>query len=226
MYAGVKTWNPFKGCDFTCTYCGPTFQAQAKRQKHNCTDCYEYTPHCHPERLTRIPSAGIVFVAGSADISFCPREFTHKIIAAIVRHNRACPHKEYYLQSKRPEYLAQFLPVLPANVLLVTTLETNRDKGYAAVSKAPVPTERYRQFTNLDWPRKVVTVEPLLDFDLAVFTDWLTTLRPEYVWLGYNSRPAQVTLPEPEETKVRDLIGNLKAAAVPVRGKSLRGIAV
>ncbi len=44
MYAGAKTWNPFKGCQFDCTYCVPSFQRQAKRQLHNCQKCYGYTP--------------------------------------------------------------------------------------------------------------------------------------------------------------------------------------
>ncbi len=37
MYKGAKTWNPFKGCLFDCSYCRPTFKAQAKRPK--CENC-------------------------------------------------------------------------------------------------------------------------------------------------------------------------------------------
>ena len=32
--------------------------------------------------------------------------------------------------------------------------------GYYQVSKAPPPSERYRQFLDLDYARKVVTIEP------------------------------------------------------------------
>ncbi len=72
MYKAAKTWNPFKGCQFDCTYCRPSFQLQSKRQMHLCRKCYNYEPHCHEDRLTKIPSASIVFVCGNADISFCP----------------------------------------------------------------------------------------------------------------------------------------------------------
>ena len=48
MYAEAKTWNPFKGCEFDCSYCVPSFQLQAKRQMHRCDACYRYIPHCHP----------------------------------------------------------------------------------------------------------------------------------------------------------------------------------
>ena len=70
MYANTQTWNPFKGCRFDCTYCRPSFQLQAKRQMHICGKCYKYEPHCHEDRLGKIPSASIIFVAGDADISF------------------------------------------------------------------------------------------------------------------------------------------------------------
>ena len=84
----------------------------------------------------------------------------------------------YYLQSKRPDCFAQFLDNLPENVIIVTTLETNRDEGYGRVSRAPRPSARYRQFKALEYPRKVITVEPMMDFDLEVFSQWLMTIRP------------------------------------------------
>ncbi len=41
----------------------------------------------------------------------------------------------FYLQSKEPACLAPHLESLPENVILVTTLETNRGKDYDKVSK-------------------------------------------------------------------------------------------
>jgi protein gp37 len=204
MYAAAKTWNPFKGCEFDCSYCAPSFQRQSKRQKNLCQDCYTYTPHCHEDRLDKIPSAKIIFVCGNADISFCPSDFARRIIDRIVKHNIRAPYKTYYLQSKRPEYFTPLLPLLPDNVILLTTLETNRDAGYAAVAKAPPPSVRYRQFKALKYPRKVVTIEPMLDFDHKTFANWICSIRPEYVWLGFNSKPESVALPEPTPEKVRN----------------------
>ena len=84
MYADAKTWNPFKGCAFACAYCTPSFQRQSKRQKHICRDCYTYTPHCHADRLAKIPSA--VISCPATLTSFCPPDFT-RIIERIRRHN-------------------------------------------------------------------------------------------------------------------------------------------
>jgi len=224
MYAEVKTWSPFKGCDFDCVYCRPSFQLQAKRQMHLCQRCYAYTPHCHPERLGKIPSAKIIFVCGSADISLCPPEFVRQIIAEIRQHNDRTLDKTYYFQSKRPECFRPFLADFPENVILLTTLETNRDEGYPAISKAPPPSVRYAQFKALDYPRKVITIEPVLDFDLDVFVSWIRAVKPKYVWLGFNSKPESITLPEPSEEKVQALANRLIAAGIEVRGKTLRGV--
>lgn len=224
MYATAKTWSPFKGCEFDCSYCRPSFQLQAKRQMHNCSACYNYAPHTHPERLSRIPAADIVFVCGNADISFCDPAFTRQIIAAIKQHNARKPDKTYYFQSKRPEYLAQFVAELPRNAIIVTTLETNRDEDYASISKAPPPSLRYQQFQALAYPRKVVTIEPVMAFDVDTFSRWIIDLRPEYVWLGFNSREAQVRLPEPTEADVQAFVNRVTAAGIEIRGKELRGI--
>lgn len=225
MYKETKTWNPFVGCLYDCVYCKPSFKAQMKRQKRRCLDCYKYKPHTHPERLKRIPSTKIVFVAAGADISFCPIEYTKEIIQAIKEHNKRCPYKTYYFQSKNPGYFEPLLKDLPTNAILLITLETNRDNGYRKISKAPLPTIRFRDFLTLDYPRKVPTIEPILDFDLDVFTERIRQIEPEYVWIGFNSRPKQVQLPEPPLEKVQKLINNLKEFTV-IKGKELRNLTI
>ena len=226
MYSDVKTWNPFKGCFFDCVYCIPSFQKQAKRQKHNCMDCYNYVPHYHHERIKKIPDADIVFVCGNGDISFCREDYVKDIIQAIKDHNRRKPSKTYYFQSKRPECFESFLNLFRENVIILTTLETNRDDGYENISKAPKPSGRYKQFLKLNYPRKVITIEPVADFDLDIFSGWIKEINPEYVWLGYNSRPKQVNMPEPNEEKVLNLISDLKSHGIMIRGKELRGIQI
>lgn len=235
MYKNTKTWNPFKGCRFDCVYCEPSFKRQAKRQMHNCTDCYNYVPHYHPERLkpSKIPSLQTIFVCGNSDISFCRKQYMFQIIEVIKRRNKLesikrrkkwRPEKTYYFQSKRPDYFEPFLSDLPNNAIILTTLETNRDKGYRQISKAPVPTVRYKQFLSLDYPRKVVTIEPVMDFDLDVFVDWIKSIDPEYVWLGYNSKPKQIQLTEPDEEKMFRFIIELKKNKIHIKGKELRNL--
>jgi hypothetical protein len=152
-----------------------------------------------------------------------PASLTRQIIDAVNRH-KSSKKKTFYFQSTCPGYFEEFLPLFPENVILLTTLETNRDAGYEAVSKAPPPSERYRQFKELKYPRKVVTVEPVMDFDADVFPQWLVDLKPEYVWLGLNSQPEPVQLPEPSHEKLRALVNVLVRAGIEIRGKELRGL--
>lgn len=155
---------------------------------------------------------------------FCKPEYTRQIIDAIKDHNQRRPEKTYYFQSKRPEYFEPFLSELPANAIILTTLETNRDEDYRDISKAPVPSKRYAQLKGLDYPRKVVTLEPVMDFDLEIFIDWIKSLNPEYVFLGYNSRPKQVIMPEPSEKKLMLFISELQKNNISIKGKDLRGL--
>ena len=109
-------------------------------------------------------------------------------------------------------------------MICVTTLETNRDEGYEKVSKAPPPSERFKQFLALDYPRKVITVEPIMNFDVREFADMILQIRPEYIWLGLNSRPESVEVPEPTPQKLASFVWLLSKAGIEIRGKDLRGL--
>jgi hypothetical protein len=201
----------------------PSFQRQAKRQKRLCGRCYAFTPHEHPERLGNIPSKPIVFVCGDADIAFARPDFVRQIMAAI-RDRRGRGGRTFYLQSKRPSCLQPFLAELPPSVALVCTLETNRDGGYDKISKAPPPSQRFAEFVALDHPRKIVTVEPVMDFGVDEFADWIERIRPELVYLGFNSHPRQVPLPEPTAEKLAAFAAKLVRGGIRIVGKDLRGI--
>jgi len=214
---GVKTWNPFKGCAFNCSYCKPSFQAQAKRQKHNCMKCYRYEPHTHPERLTKIPNSPIVFACGNGDVAFCDWRYLQTMLT--IASGR--PKQTFYFQSKRPSCFRGL--TIPDNVILVTTLETDFDRDYPQFvsDSAPLPYVRWKQFESLKHPRKIITIEPIMDFG-SCFAAYILAVEPEAVWIGYNSRPKQVKLPEPPLAKTLMLIAELEKAGIPVHRKTMR----
>jgi len=202
----VKQWSPFVGCKHNCVYCKSSFQAQLKRwAKKNDPECYEFEPHEHPERLNqKLPRTGymqFIFTCASGDISFCTTEYLMKIITRI----RSEPDKSFLIQSKDP---ATFNRVtFPRNVILGTTLETNRDDLYKRISKAPKPSRRYGDFVAVKHTTKMVTIEPVIDFDLKVLVSWMENINPCMVWLGYDSRSNH--LPEPKLEKVTRLYWEL-----------------
>lgn len=225
MYEDTKTWNPFVGCQFDCSYCEPSFKRQLKRQKKRCIKCYSYALHEHSERLNpeKIPNEKTVFVCGDSDVSFCNPNYFRKIIETMKQDKK--PGRIWLLQSKNPSYFKQFLPDLPKNTVLLTTLETNRDVEYDKASKAPLPSARYEDFMKLDYPRKIITIEPIMDFDLHAFVDWILRIYPEAVFIGYNSHPNELQLNEPSMEKTLDLIVALKGAGIRVLTKELRKMA-
>jgi hypothetical protein len=107
----------------------------------------------------------------------------------------------------------------PPNVLLGTTIETNRDNLYRGISKAPLPSKRYEAMLKLKHPRKIVTVEPIIDFDVDVLESWIRRIGPEAVYFGYDSK--NNFLPEPELKKVKILMRSFKQAII-VRLKVIR----
>ncbi len=204
MYShSVFQWNPFVGCRFDCIYCKRSFQAQAKRQKHRCTKCYNYEPHEHPERLTqKLPKTGygqFIFACASGDISFCSTEYLTKIRNRM--HSEA--HKTFLIQSKNPKTFSR--TIWPRNVILGTTIETNDNELYGrfGISKAPTPFVRWRDFADIKHPFKMVTIEPIIDFYQGTMTVDIKLLNPCMVWLGYDTK--KTGLPEPPIEKVKDL---------------------
>jgi hypothetical protein len=222
VYRDTKSWNPFVGCRFGCVYCKPSFQnliAWIGRMRH-CEPCKSYSPHEHPERLDRVPRDEAIFVCEDGDISFAEPRFMKSILETMRSDDRE--YRVWFLQSKNPRCLGQYVELLPENTYLLTTLETNRDEGYDTISKAPPPSERYKDFLSLKWNKKMVTVEPIMDFDLDTFSEWILSITPKAVFIGYNSHPKKVPLPEPEKKKTWQLIHTLEKNGILVLKKEMR----
>ncbi|MEM2130263.1 MAG: DUF5131 family protein [Candidatus Bathyarchaeia archaeon] len=199
-------WNVFVGCGFDCKYCEKSFQLQMKRQLHRCRRCYEYVPHFHRERLKQsLPLTrgdDFIWACSSGDITFAKPEWITQVLRVIQEK----PDRLFMLQTKNPIVFQKFK--FPPNVALTITLETNRDKDYRRISKAPLPSKRVRDFAAVKHERKFVTIEPILDFDVKEMVAALKQIQPERVYLGYDSKGCR--LPEPSLGKVLKLEAQLK----------------
>ena len=165
-----------------------------------------------------MPSDRVIFVLSNGDISFCDPIFVDKIVEVMKKDRRS--NRVFLLQSKDPAFFTDLLDGLPHNVVLMTTLETNRDSQYSEVSKAPLPSQRFHDFLQLAWDRKALVMEPILDFDLNVILEWAEKLKPEAIFIGFESK-RKCILPEPLPSKVVDLHKELQGLGLKTYDKTI-----
>ncbi len=195
----MKVWNLFTGCNFNCSYCWARKLAEG-RVKHSYPD--GFIPTTHPERFNKhFKPNDFVFVTSMGDISFAPSIVEDYIVTVANRY----PETSFLLCSKEPDIFRKVKFHSP-NIYLGTTLETNRDTS--PFSRAPATRERYYSLRFLSHKHKFLSLEPLMDFDLLTFVQWITNIGPEIVEVGADNW--RNNLPEPEPNKVNDLLVYLK----------------
>lgn len=133
-----------------------------------------------------------------------PKEYIAEIIDWAERQNTVT----WWLQTKNPrhEMFRDLIQCKPLNLVLGTTIETNRDYAKEhGCANAPTPQNRFQY--GLDY----VTIEPIMDFDIDIFIKWLKLMAPKFVNIGADSRPTKDRdLPEPSAAKTMELIAQLK----------------
>ncbi len=129
-------------------------------------------------------------------------------IAQVLDHCIRYPENTYLLQSKNPRRFPEFKHwyEMPNNFILGTTIETNRMYP-RLMGEAQSTYYRYLSMTTLKC-HKMVSIEPIMDFDLDVMVHWMKEIKPQFVSIGADS--GNNHLPEPSGEKVKALIEALK----------------
>lgn len=190
MYTDVThTWNGIKG-----------------KCPHNCSYCYMRGFRVGELRLDEkslednLGKGNIIFVGSSTDMwaEKVPSEWIERVL----EHCRNFDNK-YLFQSKNPKRFKEFRGKFPEKTILGTTIETNRNY---MVSDAPSPAHRYIDmpyFTDI-----MISIEPIMDFDMKTFLTWIRILKPKYVSIGADSKGHK--LPEPDKDTLKRFIRKLK----------------
>jgi len=155
------------------------------------------------ELKTDMGSGNTIFVGSSCDCfaDAIPDEWTGRML----EHLREYPKNTYLLQTKNPLAFVDWYGALPPKVIYGTTIETNRDYK---VSKAPDTELRAITMTGMTGVKKLVSIEPVMDFDTDIFTHWIKDINPSFVSIGADSKGHR--LPEPSPEKLKALIENLQ----------------
>ncbi len=195
MYNFIShTWNAIKGkCIHDCNYC------YMKRfpQKEIRLDEKEFR--------TNLGRHNIIFVGSSTDMfaENVPKEWIIKVL----NHCNKYPENTYLFQSKNPmRFIKLRDKLISMNCILGTTIETNRQEELNKLGSAPSIHERSDAMTIKGF-RKMVTIEPVIDFDVIPLVSEIRRIAPEFVNIGGDSGGNK--LPEPSEYKLENLIKEL-----------------
>lgn len=195
MYGFVThTWNAIKGkCSHDCKYC------YMKRFPQNPIRLDE------KEFKTDLGKDNFIFVGSSTDMfaKDVPGEWIDKVINYCLKY----PDNTYLFQSKNPERFLDFqsnLEQLP-NLIIGTTIETNR-LGFNY--NAPEVWERGFYISKVDFAQRMVTIEPVMDFDVDILVNWIEDIDPSFINIGADS--TKNNLSEPSKEKIKDFIKGLE----------------
>jgi len=205
MYAFIThTWNVVRG-----------------RCVHNCTYCYMHKiwDWKNTDDELRIATAELdlnlgvdkfIFVGSSTDMfaKNVPIDWIKRTLAACVKH----ANNKYLFQSKNPAVFTAPDLKFPSDSVFVTTIETNRDQ--VDISDTPSPRERAIQLRKVRG-RRMVNIEPIMDFDLDELVKLIMIADPEWITIGADSM--RKDLPEPSPMKVQSLIKTLRGKDYQVR---------
>lgn len=206
MYDFVThTWNTVKGaCPHRCSYC---YMKRWGKQREPYFD--------NKELKTDLGEGNFIFVGSSCDLfaEMVPGDWIEKTIQKMNEHDN-----KYFLQSKNPERIAHYRHKLYKKALVIcTTIETNRmQPEYMGLT--PSPHERADIMNAFSQP-KMVTIEPIMEFDTFEMVELIKRCEPLQVNIGADS--GRNKLPEPTFDKVMDLISRLGEFTRVIQKKNL-----
>jgi DNA repair photolyase len=208
MYNWVdRIWNPIKGeCGFGCTYC---YTHRWGKQKPIHFDKKEF--------LEEYGAGNLIFVCSGCDLFHpdVPMDWIGRVFYRAIEWDIYTGGANTYLwHTKNP---SRFLDAIskyhyPENSsVLCVTVESNR--FYDQMNFAPMPSNRLLSLAMYEG-RKMITIEPIMDFDLDDFVPALLSCHPEQVNIGADSGRNGLT--EPPAEKIEELIARLIEAGVKV----------
>lgn len=197
----TKTWNPVVGCLHNCTYCWARRLAETKLKD---VERYRdgFKPKLVEKELSKRFYRQYVFVSDMGDLfgEWVPEEWITRVIDAI----KESPSSNFLFLTKNPGKYLKYVKLYPENLVLGATIETNRNYP---VSEAPTPAERYKAIMELPYTNKLVSIEPIMDFDLETLVQWIRDIKPRQVHVGYDNYSKH--LPEPSLSKTKQLMDQL-----------------
>jgi len=233
------TRNPIVGCSMKCTFenqnggnGGCYARQQAKRKKHVCQDCYEFTPHLHLERLKLVTprqKPKRIFVGSMADIADfvdmdvtkanIPTELPDHLYWLALEYGRpltvlevlrmwmgGCSQHTFLLLTKRPTTLKGITFARNVWIGVTVTRHEEQKRFHNLVQTGCSPAGNY-----------FVSFEPLLES-----ISWQLVHRPKWAIIGGLSHLGKAPTPPQRDWVVR-LMSSFEAKNIPIYTKENMG---
>ena len=205
-----RTWNVVTGCRYECPYCCVRKNVIPRLAESKKYKGVGFLPAIHRKELLKQFKPGErIFVSFMGDLfqDCIPDEWIKEILDRITEF----PETEFLLMTKNPARYGVWQSKFPSNIILGTTIETNMRTfaGYA-----PDRLSRFQNIYRVRWPRKFISIEPIMDFDPIVFKYWILHIHPETVEIGADNYHNH--LPEPSWEKVENLMSALRESGIQV----------
>lgn len=193
MYGFVShTWNPIRGrCFHDCSYC--YMKPFVKKDLH----------FAETELDIDLGEDKYIFVGSNTDMfaNNVPSDWILKVL------KKCTPIVNSYLfQSKNPKRMMEFVHSFPMHTTLATTIESNRDYSISKVM-SPYYRALYLGLLSTYFPT-MVSIEPIMDFDLKEFVMQIKQAKPKFVSIGADSKGHKLN--EPSADKIKLLIYELE----------------
>lgn len=146
-----------------------------------------------------------IFIGSSTDIfsEYVENDWLLNVFCKAIAYNNI-----YFLQTKNPiRCLFHLDDFIPQKFILSTTIETNRH--FAEMGNTPPPKSRALAMKNIPKEyRRMVTIEPIMKFDLKSLVKMVLSLNPEQINIGADT--GNNNLWEPTAKETINLIETLK----------------
>jgi DNA repair photolyase len=195
-------------CPHECEYC--SIQDLQKRFP-------EQLPYSGELRLKEKEFAVNYGTGKTIFIENCNDLFAEKVpdewIERILEHCGDYRENTYVFQTKNPARMNEWMHMIPNASLLGCTIETNRENNRG---NAPSRLRRLGAMRGM-LGKIFITIEPIMDFDLEIFSAQIIAVKPAFVNIGADSKGHG--LPEPSIEKVMELVDFLTEAGIEIREK-------
>jgi len=176
---------------------------------HDCLFCYlkrfpQKEIHLDKKMFNTDLGKGNYIFIGSGNDMFA-NEVPNSWITDILDYCNNFDNKYLFL-TKNPKRYNSCIKRFPKNTILGISLES--DVNYP-ITNAPAPRERWKQFKNLNFPHKMVCIEPILDFHIKYLLNYIDGIENlDFVVIGADSKGHH--LREPTSRKISCFLEELK----------------